>query len=83
MNDRERLMKRIAAIDFAIVELHLFLDTHPYDAEIKQKFDDYTMKSDALRAEYEEKYGPIQPNTMDTNRWAWISGPWPWDIKED
>ena len=83
MSDRERLMRRISAIDFAIVELHLFLDTHPNDAAIKARLNDYTKKSDELRNEYEEKYGPIQPNSTDTNRFAWISNPWPWDIRED
>lgn len=83
MSDRERLMRRIASIDFAIVELHLFLDTHPNDAEIKNKLNDYTKISDELRAEYEKNYGPIQPGSIDQNRWAWISNPWPWDIQGD
>lgn len=83
MSDRERLMRRIAAIDFAIVELHLFLDTHPNDVEVKNKLNDYTRKSDELRNEFEEKYGPIQPNSTDMNRFAWISNPWPWDIEGD
>ena len=79
MTEREILMRKIAAADFSIVELHLFLDTHPNDKNAAAKLDEFKMKSDTLRAEYEEKFGPIQSNNMDANRWAWIANPWPWD----
>lgn len=82
MTERDCLMKKIATYDFAIVELHLFLDTHPNDADAARKLDEYKMKSDALRAEYEEKFGPIKSTAADANRWAWISNPWPWDNEE-
>lgn len=29
MTERERLMKRISSYDFAVIELHIYLDTHP------------------------------------------------------
>ena len=29
MNEREKLLKRIAAEDFAVIELHMFMDSHP------------------------------------------------------
>ena len=83
MSERERLMRRIAAIDFAIVELHLFLDSHPNNQEIADKLEQYRMESDALRAEYEEKFGPLSPAANNGNRWAWISNPWPWDNSEE
>lgn len=40
-------------------------------------------KSNALRKEYEEKFGPIQAKRDNANRWAWISNPWPWDNNEE
>ncbi|HIS68195.1 MAG TPA: spore coat protein CotJB [Candidatus Gallacutalibacter stercoravium] len=83
MSERDRLMRRIAAYDFGIVELHLFLDTHPNDRNAQKKLDEYTRKSDEVRREYEEKFGPIQATNMDANRWAWISNPWPWDTEEE
>ncbi len=83
MTEREILMKKIATSDFALVDLHLFLDTHPNSRAIAEKIRDYEMKSRALRKEYEEKYGPITPRDENGNRWAWIAGPWPWEIKEE
>ena len=61
----------------------VFLDTHPNSRAIAEKIRDYEMKSRALRKEYEEKYGPITPRDENGNRWAWIAGPWPWEIKEE
>ena len=83
MSERERLIRRIAAIDFALVELHLFLDSHPNNTEVANKLDEYQMKSDELRSQYEEKFGPLSPMGKNGNRWAWISNPWPWDTSEE
>lgn len=83
MSDRERLLRRIAAYDFAIVELQIFLDTHPTNTEAIKSLDEYLKKSDILRTQFEEKFGPIQSSNIEKNRLAWISNPWPWDKEED
>ena len=36
MTDREKLMKKIASVDFAIADLNLFMDSHPNDTSIVQ-----------------------------------------------
>ncbi|OJU14895.1 MAG: hypothetical protein BGN88_06450 [Clostridiales bacterium 43-6] len=80
MNERERLLRRIAEVGFAMFELHLFLDTHPYDRAALQMFDSYQREEEALRLEFNSKYGPL--NTMDvsqSNMWQWVKDPWPWD----
>jgi len=82
MTKREMLIKRIAGTDFAIVELNLYLDTHPYDDEINEKLNTYREKSTQLRKEYEMLYGPLTPNNNEKNQWGWISDPWPWNIYE-
>ena len=79
MTEREMLMRKIAANDFAVVDLHLYLDTHPNNKQIAQKLDEYAAKSNMLKKEYEERFGPITPGEQGGNRWAWIAHPWPWD----
>lgn len=37
MTEREILMRKIATNDFALVDLHLFLDTHPNNRQIAEK----------------------------------------------
>lgn len=85
MTDREILMQKIATVDFAITDIHLFLNTHPHNLEMLARLNDYRRKSEDLRMEYEEKFGPITISDTEKNSWKWISAPWPWDIdkKED
>lgn len=84
MTERERLLRRLAAYDFAIVEYNLYLDTHPHDTAVMHKFKESIEKSNALTEEFEEKYGPLTITEDSQNRVAWIKSPWPWDnSKED
>lgn len=83
MNERERMLRKLSSYDFAIIELHIYLDTHPNDTSAAQAMKEYEAKSSALRAEYEEKFGPLSTNTVSGNRWAWISNPWPWNRQEE
>lgn len=82
MTDRDILTRKIAAYDFAIVELNLYLDTHPKDKEAHRKLEDYESKSRELREMYEERFGPIVFRESPDNRMKWIKNPWPWDICE-
>ena len=82
MTDRDILMRKISAYDFAIVELNLYLDTHPKDKEAHRRLEDYESKSLELRQCYEEKYGPIVFRNSPDNRMKWIKNPWPWDLCE-
>ncbi len=79
MSKRELLLKRIAAIDFAIVELNLYMDTHPDDDEINEKLNTYREKSANLRKEFESLYGPLTLDNKEKNQWRWIADPWPWN----
>lgn len=82
MSERERLLRRIAAIDFAIVELHLYMDTHPNAVEMRNKLSEYERKSSELRERYESNFGPLTPRENEPNGWEWVSDPWPWDNEE-
>jgi len=79
MNEQEALMAKIRSYQFAMWELHIFLDTHPGDCKAAQKQEEYRKIADDLTAKYEATYGPVNVNSGNTSRWAWISNPWPWD----
>lgn len=83
MNNQERLLRRIRAMQFAQWELHIFLDTHPNDCEAAKKLEEYRTKTAALVKEYETAYGPMNETSENTSRWAWITGPWPWETGEE
>lgn len=79
MKEREKLMRQIFAYGFAAWELHIFLDTHPDNCDAAKKLEEAQAKQKALVQQYEAKYGPINETSHTANRWAWVSGPWPWE----
>ncbi len=78
MSEREKLLRRISALDFAVVELSLYLDTHPFDSEVSEKLNSYKSKSKILKEEFSKRFGPLNVSSKEKNRWGWISDPWPW-----
>ena len=75
---REKLMKRLSAAQFALYELRLFLDTHKDDKEALSMFEKYQSKFDALKKEYEEQFGPLTLNGINSDEW--LKDPWPWEV---
>ena len=71
------LLRKINALDFALWELHIFLDTHPCNQEALRKHEDLNQKRMVLVEQYEEQYGPMMDETM--KRWDWVDSPWPWE----
>ena len=85
MNEKFNLKKKIHAIDFAIHELVLFLDTHPMNRKAMELLKEYRKKRKELIAIYEEKYGPyiVTPADAPANGcWEWLESPWPWENEE-
>lgn len=74
---KEKLLKRVAALNFAIYELRLFLDTHPNNQEAQEMMKSYKKKYLAVKEEYEKEYGPLTLNGYNSDEW--LKDPWPWD----
>ena len=83
MSQQERMMRQLSSMKFAAWELHVFLDTHPGNCEAAKKLDEYRKKIEVLTKQYEDAYGSIHETTNQASRWAWISGPWPWETGEE
>ncbi len=65
---------------FAMKDMNLYLDVYPDDKNILNSFHDYRKKYEALKKQYESEYGPLcMSNTLNTEKWTWVSNPWPWD----
>ncbi|MDH2451760.1 MULTISPECIES: spore coat protein CotJB [Priestia] len=75
-------LEEIQAIDFALVELTLYLDTHPNDQQAMQQFNEYAQQAMQLKRNFETKYGPLQQygNSYTDGNWSWGTSPWPWQI---
>ena len=75
---KKKLLKEIMALNFAINDLALYLDTHPNDTTAIRMHCEYSEKQIALTEEYQKLYGPLTIN-FTSNSWDWIDEPWPWE----
>ena len=63
MPSREKLLAWIDRVSFAVVEMNLYLDTHPEDEDALAFFrEKVELRKEALK-QYAEQYGPL---TIDT-----------------
>lgn len=76
------LLEEIQAIDFVIVELNLYLDTHPQDLEAIKQFNEMTLKSMELKQHFEQQFGPLMNfgRSFSGYPWSWNETPWPWQV---
>jgi len=81
-DDYYKLLEDIQTLDFTLVELNLYLDTHPDDLEAIKQFNTYTQKAKELRQQFEENFGPLMHfgHSYSTHPWAWNEPPWPWQV---
>ncbi len=78
MSNRETLLRQLSSVQFALWELHLYLNTHPNDLSALGMHEKHSLKYKKLKEEYEEKYGPLSPKTGEGIEW--LKNPWPWDV---
>lgn len=77
-NAREEMLEQIKCYNFAVVELALYLDTHPDDERALCLHRKYTKELKELRDKYQKVYGPLTIE-FPCNKWRWIEEPWPWE----
>ena len=82
MNDeilnKDLMFDEIQALDFAINDLALYLDTHDEDEKALMLFKKYCTESKNLKDKYQKVYGPLTIY-YPCNSWRWLEGPWPWE----
>lgn len=76
-----RLRERIAAYDFAMHEMNLYLDVNPEDTAAMELLCAYRRKREELIGVYESRFGPYVVTAADVqgDRWSWVDDPWPWE----
>lgn len=73
-------LAELQALDFAIVELALYLDTHREDQEALEVYRKYQELYDRCREVYEKKYGPLNHISARDGDYTWLDDPWPWEL---
>lgn len=75
---RQEMIDQIKSLDFAIIELGLYLDTHPDDQKAICMHREYTKQAKDLKDKYQKMYGPLTI-FYPCNKWRWLEQPWPWE----
>ena len=76
-------MAQLQALEFVVLELGIYLDTHPQDAEALALFRQYTAMEKAARAAYEDRFGPLTQSAAGGDSYRWLQEPWPWCYEQN
>ena len=79
---RCEMMRKIQEVDFAIIDLNLFLDTHPECKEALDLFTQLASTSKSLKTDHQRKYGPLYvQNSSNSVPFEWVEKceKWPWE----
>ena len=80
MSHKDQMLKDIGALDFALVELMLYLDTHPYDCGAMEYFNHYSKIKNQMEKDFSQKYFPLTKDMAASNKeWRWGMAPLPWE----
>jgi spore coat protein JB len=80
--DYYQLLQEVQTVDFVLVELNLYLDTHPEDKQALAQFNKFKQRKKVVCQQYESQFGPLH-NYGDSpvgSEWSWAEGPWPWQV---
>lgn len=81
---KEDLKKLIRSANFAVIDLSLYLDTHPDCPCALATYHDYHKTLMKALKVYEKRFGPLTIyGEHDMERWTWKDEPWPWQKECD
>jgi spore coat protein JB len=77
-----QLMHQLQAVDFVLVELTLYLDTHRHDMEALNQYNHYAQERWRIAQEFESLFGPLMHfgHSCSGYPWQWADEPWPWQV---
>ena len=78
--DRQKMLEWVQALCFVVVDMQLYLDTHPCDSEALTYYRDAVENYEKAKRQFEDAYGPlVATSSLDCDRWAWADMPLPWE----
>ena len=76
--DRDALLKRLMAADFALHETVLFLDSNPKNKKAMEYYKKMQAVREELAEQFRKNYGPLTYYEVKSSDWNWTDCPWPW-----
>ncbi len=82
MNEQAELLTYIDMLDFACIDLGLYLDIDPDNIQMIQLYNQLREEKKKIKKQYEESYGPLTlaSKALEARPWAWDETPWPWEV---
>lgn len=80
--ERRELLEKINEVSFAVNDIVLYLDTHPFDEKALAYYEEMSEMRDKSLKEYARLYGPLTIDTANdscSRQWEWVMQPWPWE----
>lgn len=79
-NEREQMLFDISTVSFLLMDMTLYLDTHPFDKDAMEFFNHYSRIRSGMLRDFANKYYPLTLSTAeDCNEWKWTLAPAPWE----
>lgn len=78
------LLTQIHQLGFAVYDLQLYLDTHPYDEQALELFTKLSATLASVKMDYEMNFGPLKAcSSKNETPFAWVADDydWPWAKK--
>lgn len=75
-----RMLNDIRIVDFVLVDLSEYLDTHPFDQEAMKYFNHYSRIKNKMSRDFSMKYFPLTTDMAESSKeWRWGAAPLPWE----
>lgn len=80
MNAEQQMLREISIVSFVLVDLMLYLDTHPHDRNAMEHFNHYNRIKNRMTREFSARFYPLTRDMAEsTNEWRWSLAPMPWE----
>ncbi|MBE6113051.1 MAG: spore coat protein CotJB [Peptococcaceae bacterium] len=79
--NREAALLELQQLSFSLVDLNLFLDTHPDSQQAINDYNELFEQYWEAKSSFELLYGPLNNfgHCPASYPWSWINDPWPWE----
>lgn len=77
-----QLLNYIDEVSFAVDDMLLYLDTHPFDTDALSYHREMVSRRRAALDIFARRFGPLTidtTNEISGNSWEWVMQPWPWE----
>lgn len=71
------MLLRLSAIQFAMWEMRVYLDTHLDNMEAQKLYNKYLLQFENMKEDFERQFGPLTLGQGNSDEW--LKDPWPWD----